>query len=277
MYHINYISMKHIRSRMFTIVNAATIATVSTLILFVACNDGNGCIDGSGAIITVEKELEPFHSVITGSVFDVLFEQGAEQQVLIEGQQNIIDDITTEVSDGIWLISLTGTCYNNLDIVIHITLPTIKSIESTGSDRVILNSFDSLETLGIFVSGSGRFFQSGTLNVANKLTLQSTGSGEMTANFNSTSVEALMSGSGDMTLSGATIKQTVAVAGSGNYFAFALNSDTCAINNSGSGNAEVFVDSVLDVIISGSGNVSYQGNPKVIESITGSGQLINAN
>lgn len=252
-------------------------ASVASVFLFQSCDNGNGCIDGSGGTVTAELNLQPFHSIIAESDFEIRIEQGTEQLVEVDGQQNIIDDITTEVSDGIWLITLPGKCYNNLDIVIRITIPTLKSIESAGVDRVILNSFDSLDQLTILVSGAGRFFQSGVLDISDRLTVQSTGAGETTANFNSSHLEVLVSGSANVNLSGTTNSQTISMPGSGNYFAFDLTSNSCTIDNSGAGNAEVSVENELVVKISGSGNVSYKGNPAITPTITGSGVLIDAN
>jgi putative autotransporter adhesin-like protein len=270
-------AMKQSRSKATAAAVFFTVALMYTLFLIPSCDNGNGCTDGSGGTVTVELDLAPFHSIIAGSEVQIEIEQGTEQLVEVDGQQNIIDDITTQVSDGIWLIELTGNCYNNLDIVIRITLPTIKSIESTGTDRVILNSFDSLDQLTVLVSGAGLFFQSGVLNVSDKLTLQSTGAGEMTANFNTQSLEVLISGSANMNLSGSTTSHTGSLSGSGNCFAFDLSSKSCTINSSESGNTEVFVEDELDVTMSGSGNVSYKGSPTIISTITGTGELINAN
>jgi len=253
------------------------IAVIYTLFLFPSCDDGNGCIDGSGDTVTEELELEPFHSIMTETAFEIQIEQGTEQLVEVDGQQNIINEITTDVSDGIWLISLPGECYNNLNIVMRITIPTLKLIESSGADRVILNSFDSLDQLQILVSGSGRFFQSGQLNISDQLTVQSTGSGEINAHFDSERLNVLVSGSGDVNLSGITDSQIISMTGAGNYYAFDLTSNSCIIENSGAGNAEISVGNELDAKISGSGNVSYKGNPTIISTITGSGELIDAN
>ncbi len=253
------------------------LAIIYMLFVLPSCDNGNDCTNGEGDIVFVELDLQPFHTVFTENNFQVRIEQGEEQFVEVEGQQNIINDIITDVSDGIWLISLTGSCYENTDVVIRITIPTIKSIESTGADQVILNSFDSLDQLTVLVSGSGQFFQSGVLTLSDRLTLQSTGSGEMTANFNTQRLEILSSGSANMNVSGTTISQTVALSGSGNYSAFELTSNLCVIENSGSGNAEVTVLDEFDVKLLGSGNISYKGNPTITSTITGSGKLIDTN
>lgn len=249
---------------------------VSTLML-PSCDDGNGCISGSGGIVTKVLNIGPFHSIIAESDFEIRLEQGTEQLVEVDGHENIIGDITTEVSDNIWMISLTGECYNSLDIVVRITLPTIKSVESNGADRVILNSFDSLDQLTLISSGAGPFFQSGVLNVSDRLEIQNTGSGDMAANFSTPRLEVSMTGSGSIHLTGDAISQTVGISGSGLYSAFDMASNICVIEHSGSGNAEVLVEDDLDVKLTGSGNISYKGNPTITSMVTGSGQLIDAN
>lgn len=64
--------------------------------------------------------------------------------------------------------------------------------------------------------------------------------------------------------------------GAGNILAFDLISETTIISLSGTGKAEVYVDQLLDVTITGAGSVYYKGKPTIIQNITGSGSLIDA-
>jgi hypothetical protein len=49
------------------------------------------------------------------------------------------------------------------------------------------------------------------------------------------------------------------------------------VNISGVGNAEVWVAGTLDVSVSGAGVVRYKGDPKVNQSISGSGKVARMN
>jgi len=53
--------------------------------------------------------------------------------------------------------------------------------------------------------------------------------------------------------------------------------DTCYITSTGIGDCEVNVIHILNVTISGVGNVYYKGNPTITSNITGLGQLIDVN
>jgi hypothetical protein len=249
----------------------------SCLAITPSCNDDNGCKPGSGGIVIRELTLQPFNNVIAPASFQVRIEQGSEQSVEAEGHENIINDISTKVTDGVWVVSLIGDCYKDFDLTVRITLPVLEAVENSGSGDVILNSFDSLDQLTLLVSGSGQMFQSGVLNVSDLLTLQNSGSGAMTANFNTQRTDALLSGSGDIKLSGTTTSQSVVLSGSGSYSTFGLMSNICVMNSSGSGNAEISVSDELDANLSASGNISYKGMPTITSNVTGSGRLIDAN
>ena len=80
-----------------------------------------------------------------------------------------------------------------------------------------------------------------------------------------------------MDLYGSVDHSALFVSGSGNIFAFNLESNDQEVRISGSGNCEVFVRDLLEVDISGSGNVFYKGNPSVSTNISGSGNVIEAN
>ncbi len=51
----------------------------------------------------------------------------------------------------------------------------------------------------------------------------------------------------------------------------------CTANISGSGGISVTVNTNLDAIIRGRGDVFYKGNPMINENISGSGNVIDAN
>jgi hypothetical protein len=91
-----------------------------------------------------------------------------------------------------------------------------------------------------------------------------------------TSVELL--GVGDFILSGEYQDAlTILLTGVGFVKAFDLEVGTCNITITGAGSCEVNVRDELLVDISGVGNVTYIGQPSLSFSITGVGELIDAN
>ena len=65
--------------------------------------------------------------------------------------------------------------------------------------------------------------------------------------------------------------------GTGSINAFNFVVDTCYINLTGTGSCRVTVNELLDVVLTGTGNVYYRGYPEITSYITGLGNLISSN
>jgi hypothetical protein len=88
----------------------------------------------------------------------------------------------------------------------------------------------------------------------------------------------LHDGVGDMALQGGNQESlTIDFRGVGNIHAYALPVDNCIVMSTGVGNCEILVNNYLEVDISGAGNVYYRGEPEIISTGTGLGDLINEN
>ena len=86
-------------------------------------------------------------------------------------------------------------------------------------------------------------------------------------------IDIVVTGSGDVNISGKALRGDYRLTGSGDIDAEDLRVNECYITSSGSGNIECYVYDLLDVIITGSGDVYYSGSPEIIEKNTGSGEL----
>ena len=217
----------------------------------------SNCIDGTGSVVSEDivlpGNITGFEMLIAA---DIVLTQGLVQEVRIEAQQNIIDNILTEVSNGNWKIEYDRCVDNHEDVTIYITLPTLKEIVFTGvGDLSSTNSFENLDDpLIVF-----------------------TGVGTVTLDLSANSITSIITGVATFNLSGTVENQNVTFSGVGNYNAFTLNSKTCDIRVTGSGDCKVLVTDALDVTITGSGDVYYKGMPSISVTITGSGALIDAN
>jgi hypothetical protein len=105
--------------------------------------------------------------------------------------------------------------------------------------------------------------------------LSLTGSGDATVRgLTGGTFGVQLAGSGDVTLKGRVERLNVTVSGSGDVDAFGLDSVEARVTLSGSGDVRVKASERVDVASSGSGNVTYRGNPKQVErSTAGSGTV----
>jgi hypothetical protein len=101
------------------------------------------------------------------------------------------------------------------------------------------------------------------------------GSGNISAKgVKSGDLEASVTGSGDVTLTGMADLLRGHITGSGELRAGDLAAKNVRITVTGSGDATVHANEELEAQVTGSGDVHYSGNPpKVKKSITGSGSI----
>ncbi len=95
--------------------------------------------------------------------------------------------------------------------------------------------------------------------------------------FSLDELTVILSGMGDITLSGEVDEFTCIISGVGNLKAFDLITSECSLTISGMGNAEITANDILNVFIAGSGNVYYKGSPSITQNISGTGSITDSN
>lgn len=220
----------------------------------------SSCIKGEGINVTKTLSLDAFKSIDLAILGTVTISQGTTQEVKVTGNPNIIDSLTTGVSDESWKISLNSGCYQYTDLSIEITVPNMTAINLSGSGKIQVNDFRNQQDLSLNVSGSGDITLNGFEGIT-ELPITISGSGSVVGSKEITTLQNL----------------NVTVSGSGKYLAYPIIGQVVTVNLSGSGNIETTVMDILNANISGSGNISYKGNPTINQNITGSGKLVDAN
>ena len=222
--------------------------------------------------------------------------QGSPQKVEVEGSKDLIALIETEVTGGKLDIEVS-TKLRNLnwgddEVIVYVTVEKIENINVSGSGHAIAQTAITSDNLDLKVSGSGALEVE--TDVANNLNVDLSGSGKIELRGKCKRIDTHVSGSGrikldaavattaDFSISGsgkieargtASVVKT-SISGSGRVLAADLETDECEIKLSGSGTVEINVKSSLDAHITGSGNVSYRGNPSHVNShSTGSGKI----
>lgn len=217
------------------------------------------CVHGSGPIVNQTLDIEELNGFDLFGSFNVILKNGPIQKISAIGQQNIIDQLSYDVNNGIWKIAFEEGCYNDYDLTIEFEVPNINEFGISGSGSIqIVDEFDSLVNLNIFNSGTGGIFTNDSLIISTFLNID-------------------ISGSGSISLKGKVPNQNITISGSGSYTAFNLESTACVVSIPGSGNCEVNASNTLDAFLSGSGSLYYIGSPVINANITGSGTINNSN
>jgi hypothetical protein len=217
-------------------------------------------IDGRDPVVKQELILPSFESIDFQISGDVTVIQGAEQQVFVTSQRNIIEKLNTRVVNGNWEISLEHGRYDYDVMSITIILPNIEDIHLSGSGTIELDNFEVQNNIEFILAGSGKV-NIGEISGPAFVKAEVIGSGSIIANKPFNGLHQL----------------DVEIYGSGMFRGFQIEPEVCHVDITGSGSAQVHPISTLDVNIDGSGSVFYKGNPSISTSITGSGIVIDSN
>jgi hypothetical protein len=220
----------------------------------------NNCIHGKGPIVERELLLDEFSKFELEGSFDVVVSQGPVQKVKAVGHGNIIDRLNTNVVNQQWNIDFDMGCYNNFELTVFITVPSIDQIKLSGSGNVEIEDFDQDNDLSVTISGSGNISMN-EFESAENLYVNLSGSG----NFNA---RKLVTGFKNL---------TVRTSGSGNFNGFPVEVTECTASTSGSGSCYVNATDKLNATISGSGDIVYKGSPEIDIKDYSSGNLRHSN
>jgi len=190
---------------------------------------------GSGQLTSDPRQVSGFSKVEFTGPGELAIEQTGTESLTISAEDNLLPKLTSEVSGGTLILGPESGA---------------KIINT----KPISYSLTVKDLTGLAVSGSGSITMS-------KLA--------------TTALSTSISGSAAITASGTADNQDLKISGSARYQAEQLISKSVKVDISGSGIATVNASDVLEVQMSGSGTVTYSGDPKrVNQQITGSGKLI---
>ena len=223
-----------------------------------AQNWGSEKIKGNGNVVTVKRTTSDYDGVSAGGSFDVVLIKGKEGKITIEGEENIIPYIETEVSGNILKVKYKK----------NINVRTTKRLTVTVT-------YEDIESISL--GGSGKIFSENLIK-AEDFKVNLGGSGSINVKVSAENVKASLGGSGSINLKGNSNELTCSIAGSGSIRAYDFITDKVYANVAGSGSIKTTVKKKIKAKLVGSGNVYYKGNPKHIDSKSvGSGNIIDRN
>ncbi len=232
------------------------------LSFLLSCNKENrfDCIKSTGKIINSERQLNDFKELEIDDVFNVFITQDTINKIIIEGGENLLPLIITEVKDKKLFIKNNNKCnwvrsYKK-ELNIFLYTQSLEHIILYGESKII-----SIDTLDIEV------FTIDNWSRASKI--------ELTINCSSSHLN-IHGGTGSYTLRGRSGVSYIYSSGTGHVFADNLKTGYTYITNNSTGDCHIYVTKELGFKILRSGNIYYSGEPYKIDTIevSGSGKLI---
>lgn len=243
------------------------------------------------------RKVENFTKISFRFPGKLYLRQGSPQKVELEGNKDILKEVETEVDGSRLVIGKEGKWLDwkwddDDKINVYITVPNIEALSVSGSGDLIAETKITTGDLDLNVSGSGSL--QADINASGNVEADVSGSGDIDLKGKCKDFDSDVSGSGDVVLaltvdgeatfgvsgsgkisaSGSAQNVKTTISGSGKVLAADLETNRCEVRISGSGDVEINVKNELDAVISGSGSVSYRGNPNKVNShASGSGKV----
>lgn len=220
------------------------VATILSLVLF-SCNFplGLGGVKGNGNVTIENRKVnQSFNAIKTNQGLDVYVTQGNEENITIEADENLHELIRTEVKN------------NELNIF------TDKNIGSASSKKVMITFKD----ISKITSTSGSDVISTATIQTDDLELNSSSGSDMKLDIITTSLICNASSGSDLKISGKTDKLTATATSGSDIKAIDLVAETShASANSG---ADIVINTSQELIANANsgGNITYYGNPNIV-------------
>jgi hypothetical protein len=214
-------------------------------------------IEGSGNIITEERDVSGFDRVTLAGFGEVNIAQGETESLTVSTDDNIMPYVRSEVRNNTLILDLDNEGWNRSydpseGIHFNLVVKDLNRIDNSGAGTMMVEKLES-DSLYVDLSGVG------TLEI-----------GDLTAS----ELIVHQSGAGTVVVSGQVDGQELSHSGVGSYHAADMESKTAILDISGAGSATIWVTESLDIHISGLGNVIYYGNPRITQDVSGLGKLV---
>ena len=119
-----------------------------------------GGVRGSGKTTTEKRNVAGFDSVEVSGVFQVEIVAGKDFSVEVQADDNIVPLVTTEVQGSTLHIDLEKKVNMRSDIVVRISAPDIKKIESSGVSKINVSGIKN-DSFAVDSSGASKITLSG--------------------------------------------------------------------------------------------------------------------
>lgn len=216
---------------------------------------------GSGKEATEDRNTTAFENIDISTTLHatITIKPGAQPSVTLNGYQNILNNIKTEVKDN------TLRIYTEDDIQFSVSKKTQAVITVPSLSALSLSGAPDAELHGNITGKNFKLDISGAADVK----IDSVNSPDLTAD---------LSGAGTIEINGGNVQHAdFDISGAGSIKAFKLIANETTAQVSGAGSCDVNAQQKLEAHISGVGKVRYKGHPVVSSHVSGVGGVADAN
>ncbi|MCJ8163744.1 DUF2807 domain-containing protein [Pontibacter sp. E15-1] len=196
---------------------------------------------GNGNIQAQDRKVSGFKGIEVSGGFTVEITQGNQERLRIEAEENLLQNIKTEVRNGVLHIYNDKGISTNKGMKAYITIRELNSIHLSGGVKVIGMSAFKMNDLELDLSG------------ASKVTME----------LHAKELKADMSGASKVEFTGDADKVDMNLSGASKAELAALEARHVRVDASGASKVKVYAKELLDIDASGASAVFYKGKPRI--------------
>ncbi len=217
---------------------------VCVLALIAAYSFSQAQESGNNNVITQDRQLPAFNSIDAGGSVNVFIQKGEPQSVKIETDENLMDKVTTEVSNNVLTID-SKMIKNATKLNVYVTTGELIFLHAHGAANV---------------TGQSLF-------EADQFILEANGASSIGLDIDVNFLKTTISGAADVTLSGRAATHKIHVSGAGSLKSKGLVSDNAEYLIEGAADATLNVTKNLSGETKGAAEVKFIGDPETSETI----------
>ena len=203
------------------------------------------------------REVSSFSRLSFSGVGELWLSQGERESLVIEADDEVLSEIRSEVHGdtlhvGYKPIGILKMLFQaGKPIRINVTMVNIQEVVSSGAGNV---HAPAIRTPRLVVNTSG---------VGNVVIDQ----------LVADELDAIISGTGSITVAGKARQQRLSLSGVGSYRTGEMESQTALVTIAGTGSALIWTGESLEARLSGVGSLEYYGSPRLKQHINGMGRV----
>jgi Putative auto-transporter adhesin, head GIN domain len=173
-------------------------------------------VHGSGVKKTEKRDVPDFDSLSVNGAYDVVVQSGKSREVQLEGDENLLPLISTEVENGQLVVKNDSSFNSRTGLRLLISVPNIRDITLSGASNVELNNIEN-EKMEIQVDGASTVHASGETK---SLAINLNGAGTIDSkDLRADAVDITSNGAGSVDVYAVdTLSATVNGVGTVNYY-----------------------------------------------------------
>jgi hypothetical protein len=193
-----------------------------------------------------DRPIGSFTGIEISSALKVVLTQGNTEKLTLEGDDEILQRVITEIKGNTLIIRLKEGTYNksHQDVTAYLTFKTLSKIDLSGAVKLSGTNAMKFDNLEFDCSG------------ATKIDL----------NLTAVKLDADFSGASSLKLEGSAQMLGIDVSGASKVNAEDLVVKNCNIDCSGASYIAIHVTDILRAEGSGASKISYKGSPSIVET-----------